>query len=110
MYVLLFDPQRRTETDPLLPSRLPSQNTFASEPRLPWDVLHLIFEEANPSTLAVLGAVSFDVLAATSKLLYRQPKLVDVEAVASLFSWRHDVRAAYTFLNPFLFSSVSLSP
>ncbi|KAL7413256.1 hypothetical protein BDY24DRAFT_441510, partial [Mrakia frigida] len=52
---------------------------------LPWDVLLLVLEECDPSTLAKLGQASFDFLVATSPHLYEKMEVRSVEALEALF-------------------------
>ncbi|KAL7417641.1 hypothetical protein BDY24DRAFT_95970 [Mrakia frigida] len=58
-------------------------------PRLSWDALSLIFEQADPSTLAALGGVSFDFLEATAPLLYGgEVAITSLEGLKLLFCER----------------------
>ncbi|KAL7411378.1 hypothetical protein BDY24DRAFT_417171 [Mrakia frigida] len=56
--------------------------------RLPWEVLLLIVKEADPSTLAVLGRVSYDFLAATAPDLYRSVTVESLDSLKKLFCQR----------------------
>ncbi|KAL7413281.1 hypothetical protein BDY24DRAFT_441530 [Mrakia frigida] len=55
---------------------------------LPWDVLLLVFQESDPSTLASLGSVSLDFLVATSPHLHGSVEISTVEALEKLFCER----------------------
>ncbi|KAL7413621.1 hypothetical protein BDY24DRAFT_415206 [Mrakia frigida] len=59
-----------------------------SRRRLPWDVLLLVFKEADPPTLAVLGRVSYDFLTATAPELYRAVVVTSVKQLERLFCRR----------------------
>jgi len=56
--------------------------------RLPWDVLSLVFEQADPATLAVLGRVSLDFLQESSLVLYDSVAVDSVEKLEQLFCER----------------------
>ncbi|KAL7413684.1 hypothetical protein BDY24DRAFT_415264 [Mrakia frigida] len=85
--------------------------TLAPRRRLPWDVLLLVFKEADPSTLAVLGRVSYDFLAATSPDLYRNVVVTSVKQVEGLFCERLVVQAGRkTKIRTLAIDFSSLSP
>ncbi|KAL7417290.1 hypothetical protein BDY24DRAFT_165351 [Mrakia frigida] len=68
-----------------------SSNLFPprSPPRkLPWDVLLLVFKLSDRATLAKLGRVSLDFLAASSPHLYRDIKVTSVEELLRMFCQR----------------------
>ncbi|KAL7413619.1 hypothetical protein BDY24DRAFT_59766 [Mrakia frigida] len=64
-----------------------------SRRRLPWDVLLLVFKEADPPTLAVLGRVSYDFLTATAPELYRAVVVTSVKQLEGLFCERDVIQA-----------------
>ncbi|KAL7413666.1 hypothetical protein BDY24DRAFT_389216 [Mrakia frigida] len=75
----------------LQPFLLPVTDMAETSPprrRLPWDVLLLVFKEADPSTLAVLGRVSYDFLTATAPELYRDVVVTSVKQLERLFCRR----------------------
>ncbi|KAL7413535.1 hypothetical protein BDY24DRAFT_57531 [Mrakia frigida] len=68
-------------------------NKIAPRRRLPWDVLLLVFKQADPSTLAVLGRVSHDFLTATALELYRDVVVTSMKQLEGLFCERKVVQA-----------------
>ncbi|KAL7413561.1 hypothetical protein BDY24DRAFT_58583 [Mrakia frigida] len=68
-------------------------NKISPRRRLPWDVLLLVFKQADPSTLAVLGRVSHDFLAATALELYRDVVVTSMKQLEGLFCERKVVQA-----------------
>jgi len=82
------------QTRPLkLTPPLPQLHPPSLRRHLPWDILLSIFKEADPSTLAALGRVSFDFLASTSSLLYREVEVKSVEELEMLFCERKGRRS-----------------
>ncbi|KAL7413671.1 hypothetical protein BDY24DRAFT_60980 [Mrakia frigida] len=77
--------------------------------RLPWDVLLLVFKEADPSTLAVLGRVSYDFLAATSLGLYRDVVVTSAKQLRGLFCIRWQQHERKTKTSSRIDSFLSLS-
>ncbi|KAL7413566.1 hypothetical protein BDY24DRAFT_388937 [Mrakia frigida] len=63
-------------------------NKIAPRRRLPWDVLLLVFKQADPSTLAVLGRVSHDFLTATAQELYKLVAVTSVKQLEGFFCKR----------------------
>jgi len=62
--------------------------------RLPWDAILLVLKEADASTLAVLGRVSFDVLVSTAPLLYRDVEVKSIKALEGLFCEREEEKVS----------------
>ncbi|KAL7417676.1 hypothetical protein BDY24DRAFT_99277 [Mrakia frigida] len=73
-------------------------------PPLSWDVLSLIFEQVDPSTLAALGGASFDFLEATSPLLYgKEVAITSPDGLKQLFCEREGTKDQTTSrINPLL--------
>ena len=77
---------------------------IAPRHRLPWDIVVLVLAEADPSTLAVLGRVSYDFLASTTPLLYEKVTVVSGEQLEALFCVRKEAKkvSSISLLTPFL--------
>lgn len=65
-----------------------------------WDVLLLIFEQADVSTLAVLGRVSLDFLSSTAPMLYKEAVVKETRQLEQLFCERkEDSKVTSTLLS-----------
>lgn len=52
----------------------------------------LVFKEADPSTLAVLGRVSYDFLTSTAPILYEKVLVTSYKQLDALFCEREEVK------------------
>jgi len=79
-------------------------------PSLPWDVLLVLFELADPSSLALLGRVSYDFLVSTVPHLYQDVVLSSPSQISVMFCAREEKKKVSS-TSPFSFVlPSSLSP